>query len=84
MSAYHIYGQEDCTFCQQAAALLSDNALDWVMEYVNDDAAHLRTLLNQAGLSTVPQIYGPTGGYIGGFEELQAALAPVEIEGTPV
>ena len=76
MSNYHIYGQEDCTFCQQAADLLSDNALDWVMEYLNDDAAHLRTLLGQAGLNTVPQIYGPNGGYIGGFEELQAALTP--------
>lgn len=76
MSNYHIYGQEDCNFCQQAATLLSDNALDWVMEYVNDDVPHIRTLLNQAGLTTVPQIYGPSGGYIGGFEQLQAALAP--------
>lgn len=85
MSNYHIYGQEDCTFCTEAAALLSEHNHDWVMEYVNDDAAHLRTILAQANLTSVPQIYSPTGEYIGGFAELQTHLSPSDdVEGVPV
>ena len=82
MSNYHLYGQEDCNFCKQAAQLLTDKNQDWVMEYVNDDAPHLRTLLGQAGLSTVPQIYAPDGSYIGGYAELVQHFDPVE--GVPV
>lgn len=77
MSNYHIYGREDCEHCDSAASLLSDNNLDWVMEYLNEDAAHLTTLLGQANLTTVPQIYGPDGQYIGGLTQLQAHLNPV-------
>ena len=40
--------------------------------YDIDERPWLKTLMGQAGLQSVPQIYSPQGEHIGGFDELVA------------
>jgi len=70
---YVVISQPRCDSCKKATDLLTEKgithtkidtyALGWV-----------RTLVKQAGLTTVPQIYDYYGNYVGGFEDLQKHL----------
>lgn len=72
---YKVIGQDNCPYCVKAKNLLASK--DLPVEYFDigkPDNAWLKSLFIQAGFTTVPQIYGPEGEAIGGYDDLAAIL----------
>ena len=70
---YVVLSQPNCSYCDKAAKLLDDKDVT----YTRIDISRtnwIKTIAKQAGLVTVPQVYGYQGEYIGGFEDLQKHL----------
>ena len=76
---YTIITRDQCNFCDAAKALLKGAGLPYTQYNVQSSSSKwVLTLIKQAGYTTVPQIFGPDGSYIGGYTELKASLVPVE------
>ena len=76
---YTIIKRDQCNFCDAAKALLKGAGLPYTQYNVQSPSSKwVLTLIKQAGMTTVPQIFGPGGSYIGGYTELKATLVPVE------
>lgn len=66
---YTVLGRPNCSWCSKAKELLSSKGKDVLYVDVSKDI-WVRTLLVKARLTTVPQVFGPDGAYIGGHENL--------------
>ena len=72
---YTILTRDQCNFCDLAKALLKSTSGQYAEYNVqNPRAKWVVTLLKQAGITTVPQVFGPKGELIGGYTELQELL----------
>ena len=72
---YTIITRDQCTFCDAAKALLKGAALPYTQYNVQSSSSKwVLTLIKQAGLTTVPQVFSSSGEYIGGYTELKAYL----------
>ena len=73
MHPYVIIGTPRCFFCSQAKALLMEKYSDY--QYFDlEKNLWLRELFQLAKLKTVPQVFTPEGGLIGGYDELVVHL----------
>lgn len=80
MKPYVIIGQPNCVYCQKAKALLMEKYSDYqYFDIVNQP--WIRELFSMSNLKTVPQIFGPQGDLIGGYEELEMYVQTMETEG---
>ena len=72
---YTIITRGQCNFCDSAKALLKGHG-HMVTSYSLDSPSSrwLLTLIKQAGITTVPQIFNPKGDHIGGYTELKELL----------
>lgn len=70
---FTLISTDRCEYCTRAATLMTGAGLAFKRVYV-EDAPWLKTLLNQAGLTTVPQIFRPDGQLIGGYAQLRVYL----------
>jgi len=72
---YVLITRNQCNFCDTAKALLRSQGLPFTVYNVQDpETKWLLTLIKQAGHTTVPQVFGPDGSYIGGYTELKDQL----------
>ena len=70
-----IITRNQCNFCDTAKALLRGKGLPFTTYNVQDpENKWVLTLIKQAGHTTVPQVFGPDGSYIGGYTELKEHL----------
>ena len=67
--SFTLISQAGCRYCRKAIFHLQHTERT-VKVYDIDELPWLKTLIGQAGHKTVPQIFSPTGEYIGGFDEL--------------
>ena len=70
---YTVITRDNCPYCVKAKEALSGASLAY-QEYNVQHDKWMLTLIKQAGHKTVPQIYSPTGDYIGGYTELLETL----------
>lgn len=70
---FTLISSDRCDYCSRAAALLLNAGLAYERVYV-EDAPWLKTIMQQAGLTTVPQIFRPDGQLIGGYTQLRTYL----------
>ena len=64
--------RDQCNFCDQAKALLKASGLPYTEYNIQtSDSKWVLTLIKQAGHTTVPQIFDPSGSHIGGYTELK-------------
>lgn len=70
---YVVITQPHCEYCKKATDLLQEKNIDFTNVNL-DTSGWIYTLVKQAGLKTVPQIYGYNGEYVGGYEELKEKL----------
>ena len=70
---YVVLTQPNCAYCTKAADLLQQKDLPYTKIDISR-TSWIKTLVKQADLKTVPQIYGYNGEYIGGYEDLEAHL----------
>lgn len=72
---YVVLGTTKCEFCTKAKHLLQKEGVGFT-SYSLDTASSkwLLTLIKQAGMTTVPQIWDNKGNHIGGYTELKEHL----------
>ena len=76
---YTIITREQCNFCDAAKALLKNSSYPYTEYNVQSQSSRwVLSLVKKAGLTTVPQIFDPSGNYIGGYTELKAKLEKEE------
>ena len=72
---YTIITRDQCNFCDVAKALLKSVSQQYVEYNVQSPSSKwVLTLLKEAGITTVPQVFGPKGELIGGYTDLQEFL----------
>ena len=73
--SYIVLGRTQCNFCDDAKAMLRSRGLAYVSYTLDSSSSRwLLTLIRQAGMTTVPQIFNPQGEHIGGYTELKELL----------
>lgn len=67
-----VISRNQCNFCDTAKALLKSQGLPYTEYNIQtSDSKWVLTLIKQAGYTTVPQIFDPSGRHIGGYTELK-------------
>lgn len=75
-----IITRDDCKFCESAKALLVKINVPYkVYNVQKDECRWILSLLKASGVSTVPQIFRPSGELVGGYAELKELF-----EGVPL
>jgi glutaredoxin len=76
---YTVITRNQCSFCDTAKALLKGAGQGYTEYNVQSDSSRwVLSLMKQAGLKTVPQIFSSDGTYIGGYTELKEFLGKLE------
>ena len=76
---YTVITRNQCNFCDTAKALLKGAGQGYTEYNVQSDSSKwVLTLMRQAGLKTVPQIFSSNGTHIGGYTELKQLIGNVE------
>ena len=72
---YTIITRDQCNFCDSAKAMLKGRGFPYTEYNVQSQSSRwVLSLVKKAGLTTVPQIFDPSGNYIGGYTELKAKM----------
>jgi len=70
-----VLGRTQCNFCDAAKALLKGRGYTYTSYSLDSSSSRwLLTLVKEAGMTTVPQIFDPRGNHIGGYTELKELL----------
>ena len=70
-----VLGRTQCNFCDAAKALLKGRGYTYTSYSLDSSSSRwLLTLIKEAGMTTVPQIFNPQGDHIGGYTELKELL----------
>lgn len=70
-----VLGRTQCNFCDAAKALLKGRGYTYTSYSLDSSSSRwLLTLVKEAGMTTVPQIFDPQGNHIGGYTELKELL----------
>jgi len=73
--SYVVVGTDQCEFCTKAKHLLRERGVGFTAYSLSSQSSKwLLTLIKQAGMTTVPQIWDNNGDYIGGYTELKEKL----------
>jgi len=72
---YIIITRDQCNFCDAAKAMLKGRGFPYTEYNVQSQSSRwVLSLIKRAKLNTVPQIFDPSGNYIGGYTELKDKL----------
>ena len=75
-----IITRDNCSFCDNAKSLLQSNNRGYKVYNVQEaDNKWVLTLLKSSGITTVPQIFRPTGELVGGYTELKELFVGVPL-----
>jgi len=70
-----VLGRTQCNFCDAAKALLKGRGYTYTSYSLDSSSSRwLLTLVKEAGMTTVPQIFNPQGDHVGGYTELKELL----------
>jgi len=76
---YTVITRNQCNFCDTAKTLLKGAGQGYTEYNVqSDNSRWVLTLMRQAGLTTVPQIFSSSGTHIGGYTELKEFFGKLE------
>ena len=72
---YVMITRNQCNFCDQAKTLLKGANLQYTEYNIQSKSSSwLLYLLKRSSITTVPQIFSPSGSHIGGYTELKEYL----------
>ncbi len=70
-----VLGRTQCNFCDAAKELLKGRGYTYTSYSLDSPSSRwLLTLIKEAGMTTVPQIFNPQGDHVGGYTELKELL----------
>jgi len=69
---YVILGTDNCKFCTKAKHLLREKRVGFTAYSLSSPSSKwLLTLMKEAGMTTVPQIWDNEGHHVGGYTQLK-------------
>jgi len=72
---YVILGTDNCKFCTKAKHLLREKRVGFTAYSLSSPSSKwLLTLMKDAGMTTVPQIWDNEGHHVGGYTQLKERL----------
>ena len=72
---YVILGTDNCKFCTKAKHLLREKRVGFTAYSLSSPSSKwLLTLMKEAGMTTVPQIWDNEGHHVGGYTQLKERL----------
>lgn len=78
---YTIITRNDCKYCDKAKAILDLNKIKYVTYNIEEFSSKwVLSLMKEAKIMTVPQIFANDGGLIGGFRELEEFMGFISKE----
>ena len=73
--SYVVISTDKCEFCAKARNLLREKRVGFTAYSLNSQSSKwLLTLIKQAGMKSVPQVWDNNGDYVGGYTELKEKL----------
>ena len=76
---FTVISRNNCPFCLKAKELLSGNGIFFrEFNLEEEENRWLLSLVRQADIKTVPQIYDMSGRYVGGYTELKTLMDNLE------
>ena len=78
---YTIITRNDCKYCDKTKAILDLNKIKYVTYNIEEFSSKwVLSLMKEAKIMTVPQIFATDGGLIGGFRELEEFMGFISKE----
>ena len=72
---YTVITRNNCNYCDKAKVLLDLENIKYVSYNVEDNSSKwVLSLMREAKIKTVPQIFAHDGNYVGGYRELEEVL----------
>ena len=72
---YTIITRNECIYCDKAKDMLDLDNISYVTYNIDEfSSGWVLTLMKEADIMTVPQIFSTNGDLIGGFHELEAKM----------
>jgi thioredoxin reductase (NADPH) len=72
---YTVITRNDCKYCDKAKAMLDLDKIPYVTYNVEEPSSRwVLSLMKEANIKTVPQIFAHDGSLIGGFRELETKM----------
>ena len=72
---YTVITRNNCNYCDKAKVLLDLENIKYVSYNVEDNSSKwVLSLMREAKIKTVPQIFAHDGNYVGGYRELEGVL----------
>jgi len=73
--SYTVVGTDNCKYCTKAKHLLREKRVGFTAYSLSSPSSKwLLTLMKEAGMTTVPQIWDNEGHHVGGYTELKERL----------
>ena len=72
---YTIITRNDCKYCEKAKEMLDLDKVNYVVVNIESPPNKwVLSLMKEANLKTVPQVFATDGSWIGGFRELETKM----------
>lgn len=72
---YTIITRNDCKYCDKAKQMLNLDNIPYVTYNVEEPSSRwVLSLMKEANIKTVPQVFAHDGSLIGGFRELETKM----------
>tara|TARA_R110002124_G_scaffold102428_1_gene250561 strand:+ start:1114 stop:1359 length:246 start_codon:yes stop_codon:yes gene_type:complete len=70
---YTIITRNNCNYCDKAKALLKDRGINYTTYNIEEGSSKwVLSLMKEASIKTVPQVFATNGSLIGGYRELES------------
>jgi len=72
---YTIITRNNCKYCDMAKAMLKNHGINFTTYNVEEASSKwVLSLMKEANIKTVPQVFATDGGLVGGYRELESLV----------
>ena len=72
---YTIITRNNCKYCDMAKALLKDRGINYTTYNIEEGSSKwVLSLMKEANIKTVPQIFASNGSLVGGYRDLESLV----------
>ena len=72
---YTMITRNNCKYCDKAKAMLKNKGINFTTYNVEEASSRwVLSLMKEAGIQTVPQVFSTDGSLIGGYRELESLV----------
>lgn len=79
---YTVITRNNCKYCDKAKAMLDLDKIPYVTYNVEEPSSRwVLSLMKEANIKTVPQVFAHDGNLVGGFRELETLMGFINNKG---